>query len=69
MITIELDETYTTDTGTWGWRNGRLHCTTCNGGQQIPCRHTEIGDDGWCTECDTPADERDPKVNCPTCEG
>lgn len=67
--TIELAETCTNESGTWGWtEDGQLHCTTCHGTQRVPCPHDKIGPDGRCTECDTPADERDPKVNCPTCE-
>ena len=33
----------------------------------LPCPHTNIDDSGWCTDCDTPADEPNPTMNCPEC--
>lgn len=47
--------TYEAETGTCpsGCKNG-----------WVACPHTEIDAEGWCTECDTPADEINPRVCC-----
>lgn len=48
---------YEAETGTCPskCRNGFISC---------PNHLVETDEDGWCTECDTPADEIDPQVSC-----
>jgi hypothetical protein len=70
-------ETYTTQTGAWGWdRSGHLFCTTCKGRQEVPCPRTfpldgpfadETGEYQMCTGCDSPADAHS-TITCPTCQ-
>ena len=72
-----MAETFTTETGTWGWtRTGRLHCSTCKGRQEVPCPRTspldgpfvdEAGEYSMCTGCDCPTVKHG-TITCPTCE-
>lgn len=63
-------ETYTNETGTWGWGMQGLWCTTCNGTTSIICP----GCNGWtcetclcgkpdCDDCDNTGQQI-----CPTCQ-
>lgn len=74
-------ETYTNDTGTWGWNgSGHLFCSTCAGRQEIRCPRTAIADGPFedeggtfwmCGNCDEAITARGTghgKVSCPTCQ-
>lgn len=50
--------TGTENYGSWGWTNGRLWCTECNGRLMITCCN-----DQDCWECDGEG-----KRMCQTCE-
>lgn len=73
-------ETYTNDTGTWGWTtDGRLFCYTCSGRQEIRCPRTfdlegPFEDESgvfWMCGCDeavTAKGRGHGFVSCPTCQ-
>jgi hypothetical protein len=80
-MTQTAAETYTNDTGSWGWTTGgRLFCSTCKGRTEIRCtRNWELEgpfDDGdgeyWmCEGCCEPIDRAGRghrRHSCPTCE-
>jgi hypothetical protein len=80
---MALTETYTNDTGTWGYGpRGGLFCSTCNGHTTVPCtRDWQMEgpfDDGdglgqyWmCLGCCEPINQAGRghrRHSCPTCE-
>ena len=48
---------------------GLEDCGLCGNTGWVVCNHKGTGrdEDGWCTECDAPADEPN-ETYCPTCE-
>lgn len=70
-------ETYTTETGEWGWTaSGSLWCSTCGGEQSLPCTAQPVhcwcekprcvvcaDPDSFCEVCDNTGE-----MTCPTCE-